>query len=228
MGFSRFKQLSSQALPRRDFTALLLGGLAVSSINLTVPQAHAAPAPTIVVLGDSLSAEYGIKRGSGWVELLKARLVQEKIPATVVNASISGDTTAGGRSRMATLIHHHKPTHVIIELGGNDALRGLPLDMTQTNLAAMTQSFKRTGAKVLLLGIQVPPNYGGDYSKRFADTFVAVSTAEKVPLVPFFLKGIGDIEDSAKFFQADRIHPNEQAQATLLANVWPELKKLLK
>ncbi|MGY8904016.1 MAG: arylesterase [Burkholderiales bacterium] len=228
MKLSQFKQWHQSRLLRRDFTAWLVCALAAGGLPLTLQMAHAAPAPTIVVLGDSLSAEYGLKRGSGWVELLKARLKAEKIPATVVNASISGDTTAGGRSRMATLIHHHKPTHVIIELGGNDALRGLPLDMTQTNLSAMTQAFKRTGAKVLLLGIQVPPNYGGDYTRRFADTFVAVSAAEKVPLVPFFLKGIGDVPDSATLFQADRIHPNEQAQAAMLDNVWPELKKLLK
>jgi acyl-CoA thioesterase I len=182
---------------------------------------------TIVVVGDSLSAEYGLRRGTGWVALLEKRLAEQKITAKVVNASISGDTTSGGRSRMSALLSQHKPTHVIIELGGNDALRGLPLSMTEANLNAMTEASLKIGAKVLLLGMQVPPNYGADYSAQFSATFDKVAKARKVPLVPFFLKDIGDAAEPLKFFQADRIHPKEEAHPIMLNNVWPELKKML-
>ena len=131
------------------------------------------------MVGDSLSAEYGLKRGSGWVALLEQRLAQDKIGAKVINASISGDTTSGGRSRLATLLTLHKPTLVIIELGGNDALRCLPLQMTQDNLQAMTLAAQAAGAKVLLIGMQVPPNYGQDYANRFTSTFATVAKANK-------------------------------------------------
>jgi acyl-CoA thioesterase I len=195
-------------------------------------QAEAKPvataASTILVVGDSLSAEYGLKRGTGWVPLLEKQLASEKKSAKVVNASISGDTTSGGRSRLPALLVQHKPNTVVIELGGNDALRGLPLDMTAQNLAAMTQAAKKAGAKVLLVGMQVPPNYGSRYTADFARLFGQVAKAEQVALVPFFLKGVADVADAASRFQADRIHPNEQAQTQMLANVWPELKKLIK
>ncbi len=192
-----------------------------------MPAAAAAP-KTIVILGDSLSAEYGLARGTGWVALLEKQLKAEKIDAAVVNASISGDTTSGGRSRLPAVLAQHKPTHVIIELGGNDALRGLPLKMTEENLKAMTQAAQKAGAKVLLVGMQVPPNYGADYSARFAGTFATVAKAEKAALVPFLLKGVADRPNANELFQADRIHPTAQAQPAMLANVWPELKKLLK
>ena len=146
----------------------------------------------------------------------------------MVNASISGDTTSGGRSRIGVLLTTHKPTIVVIELGGNDALRGLPLDMTGANLTAMTQAAKKAGAKVLLLGMQVPPNYGGAYGATFSGLFSKVAKDEKVSLMPFFLAGVADVPNVAEQFQADRIHPNEQAQPKMLANVWHELKKLLK
>ena len=122
----------------------------------------------ILVVGDSLSAEYGLARGSGWVALLEQRLAREKIAAKVVNASISGDTTSGGRSRLPALLAQHKPTHVILELGGNDALRGLPLTMTESNLTAMARAAKAAGARVVLAGMQVPPNYGRQYGEEFA------------------------------------------------------------
>jgi acyl-CoA thioesterase-1 len=189
--------------------------------------ANAASASTILVVGDSLSAEYGLKRGTGWVPLLEKQLASQKKNARVINASISGDTTSGGRSRLPALLAQHKPATVVIELGGNDALRGLPLDMTEKNLLAMTQAAKQAGARVLLLGMQVPPNYGGAYGATFSGIFSKVAKAEKVPLVPFFLKGVADVNDGAAQFQADRIHPNEQAQPKMLANVWPELKKLI-
>ena len=196
-------------------------------VTLALP-VQAAGTDTILVVGDSLSAEYGLKRGTGWVPLLEKQLASEKKTAKVINASISGDTSSGGRSRIGALLTTHKPSVVVIELGGNDALRGLPLDMTEANLTAMTQAAKKAGAKVLLLGMQVPPNYGGAYGATFSGLFAKVAKAEKVALMPFFLKGVADMTDVAGQFQADRIHPNEQAQPKMLANVWPELKKLLK
>ncbi|WP_284409401.1 arylesterase [Acidovorax sp. SUPP3334] len=198
--------------------------------GLCAPAAMAAPArkPVILVVGDSLSAEYGLARGKGWVALLEKQLAEEKIDATVVNASVSGDTTSGGRSRLPALLTQHKPSHVVIELGGNDALRGLPLKNTADNLKAMAQAAKQSGAKVLIVGMQVPPNYGADYSKRFADTFDSVARETQSALVPFLLKGVADVPDPTALFQADRIHPKAEAHPTMLANVWPELRKLLR
>lgn len=207
-------------LRRYCIAALLLGGL------LGLSQAQ-TPQRTVLVLGDSLSAEYGLARGTGWVTLLEQRLAQEKPGTRVVNASISGETTFGGRSRLAALLAQHKPTHVILELGGNDALRGLSLDATRANLEWMTQQSKKAGAKVLLLGMQMPPNYGADYAKRFEGLYTQVARAEKVGLVPFFLKGVADGPEPTRLFQPDRIHPTAEAQPLMLGNVWPELKKLL-
>ena len=181
----------------------------------------------ILVLGDSLSAEYGLPRGTGWVALLQKQLATEKPHVEVVNASISGETTSGGRSRLAALLQKHQPTHVVIELGGNDALRGLPVKMTQDNLQTMTRLAQAAKAQVLLLGMQMPPNYGPDMAKQFEAGYTQVAKTQKVALVPFFLKGIGDDPEPLKWFQADRIHPNEAAQARMLANVWPTLKKQL-
>ena len=180
------------------------------------------------MVGDSLSAEYGLTRGTGWVALLQNKLAQDHPGFEVVNASISGETSSGGRSRMATLLQKHQPSHVIIELGGNDALRGLPLKMTQDNLLTMTRLTQASGAQVLLLGMQMPPNYGPDMARQFEAAFAQVAKSQKVALVPFFLKGIGDDPEPLKWFQPDRIHPNEAAQARMLANVWPTLKKQLK
>ena len=175
----------------------------------------------ILVVGDSLSAEYGLRRGAGWVALLEKRLSDEKMAAQVVNASVSGDTTSGGRARLPALLARHQPTHVVIELGGNDALRGLPVSSTEDNLSQMA------GAKVLLIGMQVPPNYGAEYSGQFAGTFARVASKYKVALVPFLLKGVADGPDAERLFQADRIHPREEAQPVMLENVWPLLKRLL-
>ena len=184
--------------------------------------------PVILVVGDSLSAEYGLKRGSGWVALLQQRLAREKIPATVVNASISGDTTSGGRSRLPALLAQHHPTHVILELGANDALRGLPIAMTEDNLAWMTQAAQQAGARVLLVGMQVPPNYGSDYTKRFAAVFADVAKQHRAGLVPFLLAGVADAPDAADLFQADGLHPKEQAHPRILENVWPALRRQLR
>ena len=191
-----------------------------------------APTPvpggrTILVVGDSLSAEYGLRRGSGWVALLEQRLARERIPARVINASISGDTTSGGRSRLAALLATHRPTQVVIELGGNDALRGLPMAMTRDNLAWMTRAAQQAGARVLLVGMQMPPNYGAAYAAEFAQAFAQVARETRSGLVPFLLKGVADAADPTALFQADRIHPREEAHPIMLDNVWPELRKLL-
>lgn len=208
---------------RRDFIAATLAG---GYAGFGQAQAKTRERK-ILVVGDSLSAEYGLKRGTGWVALLEQRLARDKIAAKVVNASISGDTTSGGRSRLAALLAQHQPTHVVIELGGNDALRGLPLQMTEDNLTWMTQAAQKAGARVLLVGMQMPPNYGADYAARFAGLFARVGKANKAGVVPFFLKGIADGPEPTRLFQADRIHPGEEAQALMLDNVWPELKKQL-
>ena len=187
-----------------------------------------AGGPVVLVVGDSLSAEYGIARGTGWVALLEQRLAAQKIAARVVNASISGDTTSGGRARLPALLAQHKPAVMVLELGANDALRGLPLKGTEDNLMQMTQAAQAAGAKVLLVGIQVPPNYGGDYTRRFGEIFPRVAQATKSPLVPFLLANVADGPDAARLFQPDRIHPLAEAHPRILDNVWPELRKLLR
>jgi acyl-CoA thioesterase I len=183
---------------------------------------------TVLVVGDSLSAEYGLARGTGWVALLEQRLAAQKMSVGVVNASVSGDTTSGGRSRLPELLARHRPTHVILELGGNDALRGLPLSMTQGNLSEMASAAKAAGAKVLLVGMRVPPNYGRKYVDDFAALYALVAKTEGAALVPFLLKGVADAPQSDALFQADRIHPNAQAQSILLDNVWASLKPMLR
>ncbi len=190
-------------------------------------QATATRRGPLLVVGDSLSAEYGLERGSGWVALLEQRLQRDKVNIEVINASISGETTSGGRSRLPGLLAQHKPSVVIVELGGNDALRGLPLNMTQANLSAMAQAVKAAGARVLIVGMQVPPNYGQKYAQDFAALFATVAQAEGAALVPFLLKGVADGADAEGQFQNDRIHPNAAAQPKLLDNVWPVLKPLL-
>ncbi|HET7794299.1 MAG TPA: arylesterase [Rhizobacter sp.] len=188
----------------------------------------ASAQPVILVVGDSLSAEYGLARGKGWVALLEQRLAQEKRPATVINASISGDTTSGGRSRLPALLKQHQPTIVVLELGGNDALRGLPLSMTRDNLQAMARAAKAAGAKVLVVGMQVPPNYGRQYGEDFSALFASVAKTEGTGLVPFLLKGVADAPNAEAMFQPDRIHPREQAHPVMLTNVWEGLKPLLR
>jgi acyl-CoA thioesterase-1 len=215
-------------LGRRDCikraAAAVLWGFAAAK-----PAVQAQTAPKVVlIVGDSLSAEYGLERGSGWVALLQKRLGAEKIAATAVNASVSGDTTAGGRSRLPALLARHKPDTVVIELGGNDALRGLPLGSTERNLSEMVDASKAAGAKVLLLGMQLPPNYGRAYSKDFAALYARVAKDRAVALVPFFLARVADGAGAAELFQPDRIHPREAAQPLMLDNVWPVLRPLLK
>jgi acyl-CoA thioesterase-1 len=193
-------------------------------LMLCAPAAYSA-SKTLLVLGDSISAEYGLARDSGWVSLLQKRLADDKLAVLVVNASISGETTAGGLTRLPALLQQHKPAVLIIELGGNDGLRGLSLAATQANLREMIKAAERIGARVLLLGMRVPPNYGPDYSKRFAAMYQGLARERNVKLVPFLFAGL---EDTERFFQQDRIHPNQRAQSVMLDNVWPSLRTLLK
>lgn len=192
-------------------------------VMLVATSAYSAP-KHILVLGDSLSAEYGLARGTGWVALLQARLAAQKIDATIMNASISGETTSGGKARLASLLTRHKPDIVIIELGANDALRGLQLSATRTNLQDMITSAKNAKASVLLVGMQIPPNYGPDYTRQFSALFGTLASANKIALVPFLLD---KVVDDMTLFQSDRIHPTEQAHPIILDNVWPKLKPLL-
>lgn len=218
--------MSQSTSPRLSRRNGLLISLAVLASALSAP-AHASSQATVLVVGDSISAEYGLPRGTGWVALLQKQLDAGKIPARLVNASISGDTTAGGRARLPQLLKTHQPKVVLLELGANDALRGLPLAQTQANLTAMTQLAQQSGAKVLLLGMQVPPNYGASYTRQFAQVFADVGKAQKAAVLPFLLKGVADTPDALQYFQSDRIHPNAKAQARIAGNVLPELKKLL-
>jgi acyl-CoA thioesterase-1 len=165
---------------------------------------------TILVLGDSLSAEYGLVRGTGWVKLLENQLQKQESPWTVFNASISGETTAGGLTRLPALLEQKKP----------DALRGLSITETEKNLRQMIRLSKKSGAKVLLFGIQIPPNYGQDYTKQFKELFAKLASQEKIQILPFFLQGLQAQRD---LFQVDNIHPNEKAQALLFKNVWESM-----
>lgn len=178
----------------------------------------------IVVLGDSLSAEYGLPRDTGWVALLRQRLATERIDYSVANASVSGDTTSGGRARLAAVLQRLKPAIVVVELGANDALRGVPLATTERNLREIVADVQRAHAKVVLVGMYVPPNYGPDYTQKFHGIYTRLSKDLGVPLVPFLLAGI---ENRPEMFQSDQIHPTRQAQGVLLDNVWPSLKPLL-
>ena len=173
--------------------------------------------PSILVLGDSLSAEYGLARGSGWVHLLEQRLLQDQSQWRVFNASISGETTSGGLTRLPLLLEQKKPGIVMIELGANDALRGLSPAETKSNLRMMIVMSKKSGARVLLFGMQIPPNYGQKYTAQFKALYSALAKEEKIELIPFFLEGVATRPD---LFQADRIHPNAQAQSVLFKNVW--------
>lgn len=189
--------------------------------------AHAATVPdkpVIVVLGDSISAEYGLPRDTGWVALLRERLARERLDYSVANASISGDTTSGGLARLPATLSRLKPSIVVVELGANDALRGVPLATTEANLRSIVERSQAINAKVLLVGMYVPPNYGPDYSQKFHAAFEQIAKDKRVPLVPFLLAGM---ENKPDLFQSDQTHPNQQAQPLLLENVWPNLKPLL-
>ncbi|MBB6101731.1 acyl-CoA thioesterase-1 [Paraburkholderia bannensis] len=209
----------------------LLGAIALScaapdaASAATPPAAPAVTAkPVIAVLGDSLSAEYGLPRDTGWVALLRQRLASQRIDYSVANASISGDTTSGGLARLPLVMQRMKPSVVIVELGANDALRGVPLATTESNLRAIVAQIRQAHAQPVLVGMYVPPNYGPDYTQKFHGLYGQLSKELHVPLVPFLLAGL---ENKPDLFQADQMHPTQQAQPLLLDNVWPTLKPLL-
>lgn len=202
----------------------LVGLVAVATSLLASPPASAS-SPVLLIVGDSLSAGYGIRLQDGWASLLQQRLRAEGFDYEVVNASISGDTTEGGRSRIAALLERHQPAVVVVELGGNDGLRGLSLGRTGENLGAMVEVSLKAGAKVLLLGVRLPPNYGLAYISRFARMYESVAAAHGVPLVPRFLEGVAD--DPA-LMQSDGIHPTAQGQPLMLETVWPTLEQVLR
>jgi acyl-CoA thioesterase-1 len=196
-------------------------------ICLALPAAHTAAAggpAALAVIGDSISAEYGLPHGSGWVELLRQRLRSDGFDYNVVNASISGDTTSGGRARLGAVLAQHRPAVVLIELGGNDGLRGVPLATAEANLQAMIDASRAAGAQVLLVGMRIPPSYGPDYAEQFHAMYGRLAQRNHVALVPFLLKGI---VEKPELFQQDRIHPTVAAQQTLMDNVYPVLRPLL-
>jgi acyl-CoA thioesterase-1 len=202
-----------------------LGALAAALVAGGVTGAARAAEPrTLLVLGDSLSAEYGLARGSGWVALLERRIAERGLAWRVINASISGETTSGGRARLPDLLARHAPALVVIELGGNDALRGLPLAGTEANLREMVLASRKAGARPVVFGMQMPPNYGRAYAEQFAGLFRRVAESEKALLLPFFL---APIADRIEAFQPDRIHPTAQAQPQLLDTAWTVLAPLL-
>jgi acyl-CoA thioesterase-1 len=198
--------------------AVAAGALAASGSAYSAPK-------TVLVLGDSLSAEYGLTRGSGWVALLEGRLKANGVDARIVNASISGETTSGGRTRLPALLSQHKPNVVVVELGANDGLRGLPVPAATDNLRTMIAQAQAARAKVLLVGMRIPPNYGRNYTDSFAGMYTTLSTQFKLPLVPFMLEGVA-LEPAN--FQADRLHPLASAHPTILNNIWPQLAPLLR
>ena len=198
--------------------------LLIIAFLLCVPPALAKKSPVILVVGDSLSAAYGIDVQAGWVALLAQRLTQQGYPHHVINASISGDTTGGGRARLPRVLALHHPELVIIELGANDGLRGLSLTAMQNNLAAMIKTTRAHGARVVLVGMHLPTNYGNAYTEKFHAVYVNLARQLKIPLVPFLLDTVAL---DAQLMQADGLHPRATAQARLLDNVWPVLKPLL-
>jgi acyl-CoA thioesterase I len=185
----------------------------------------AAGEKSILVVGDSLSSAYGIPRNRGWVALLEERLKREHADYSVVNASISGETSGGGRARLKPLLERHRPAVMILELGGNDGLRGMPITQMRTNLAAMIREAQANGARVLLVGVRMPPNYGEVYTQSFDAAFVELAKTHRTPLVPFLLE---DFAGKPEFFLPDRLHPGEAAQPLMLERVWPALQRLLK
>lgn len=190
---------------------------------LTLP-ATAIAQQTIVVVGDSLSAAHGMAQKAGWVNLLTLRITQQQYPFEVINASISGETTQGARTRYREILTAHQPAIVIIALGGNDGLRGLPLKLMKENLSVMIEEAQREQSLVLLAGMQLPPNYGRHFTSRFADSYRQLAQQYDVALIPFLLAGM---EHDLTHFQADGIHPRSSAQSLILETVWPHLLPLL-
>lgn len=199
--------------------------IALAAAMLVAGGTAGAKPAAILVFGDSLSAEYGLPRDAGWTGLLADRLAKEAPQYSVVNASISGETTSGGRTRLPKLLQLHRPSVVVLQLGANDGLRGLSLASMRENLAAMVEASRGASAKVLLVGMRIPPNYGRDYAERFAGVYTQLAREKQVALVPFLLDGFAD---DLGYFQDDRIHPNERAQPRMLETVWAGLAPLLR
>jgi acyl-CoA thioesterase-1 len=209
------------SLKKVHFGKSMLGGLVLLAASAS---AYSAP-KTVLVLGDSLSAEYGLVRGTGWVALLDQKLKAQKIDADIVNASVSGETTSGGLTRLPALLTQYKPQVVVIELGANDGLRGLPVAAAEANLRSMVSLAQQNHARVMLVGMRMPPNYGRAYTEKFFGMYKEVSTELKAPLVPFMLEGVSQVPS---MFQADRLHPLATAHPTILANIWPTFSALIK
>jgi acyl-CoA thioesterase I len=205
-----------------------MAALALGALSFAVPMhaaAQAATAPRVMVFGDSLAAAYNIDPRQGWVTLMDARLKTAYPKGQVINASISGETTQGGLSRIKADLAQHKPTHVILELGANDALRGLPLAAMRANLEAMMKAIVAAKAVPIVVGLQIPPNYGPDYAAKFQEMYPSLAKQFKAPLVPFLLEGIAEHRDQ---FLPDGLHPTAAAQPKVLDNVWPALQTALK
>ncbi|NHZ61529.1 arylesterase [Massilia genomosp. 1] len=197
----------------------------VCALLMMAASASAYSAPkTVLVLGDSLSAEYGLNRGAGWVALMEHKLKAEKIEAAIVNASISGETTSGGRARLPALLTRHKPDVVVIELGANDGLRGLPVPAAEANMRTMIELAQKNKARVLLVGMRIPPNYGRQYTDSFFGMYKSLATQYKTALVPFMLDGVAD---KPPLFQPDRLHPAANAHPIILATIWPHMLPLV-
>jgi len=192
---------------------------------LWVPLAAASAEKSILVFGDSLSAAYGIARAQGWVVLLEERLKRERPDYSVANASISGETSAGGRARFDAALERHRPALVILELGANDGLRGLPVAQMKANLGAMIERAQKAGARVLLVGMKIPPNYGPEYVEAFERAYGELAARHKVALLPFLLEGFAEKHE---YFQADGIHPTAEAQPLIAERVWKAVRPLLK
>lgn len=217
-----FTRLFSQPpgqLPARLLAALILSAAALLPVSAAAEQPH-----TLLVYGDSLSAAYGIAEEQGWVNLLRQRIRQQDQPYRVVNGSVSGETSSGGLARLPAMLESYQPDLVILELGGNDGLRGLPVSNLKANLLAMVEMIKTSGAQVLLAGIQIPPNYGPRYTEPFYQMFGDIAEQENLALVPFLIDGI---PQQPRLMQSDGIHPRAEAQAMILDNVWPTLEPLL-
>lgn len=200
---------------------MVTGYLVVLIVTLSAPAINASEPPTVLIMGDSLSAAYGIEHEQGWVTLLEERLDDQ---ATVVNASISGETTSGGLQRFSAILEKQEPDIVLLELGGNDGLRGLAPNQMRSNLASMIEQSQEVDAQVLLLGIDIPPNYGQAYRDAFTGVYYSLAEEYDVPLLPFLLEGVALNE---QLMQEDGIHPTAEAQPMILDNVWPELEPLL-
>ena len=203
----------------RSWLAILLAGL------VWLPSASANGTDyTVMVYGDSLSAAYGMEESQGWVVLLQQRLDGLNLPVRVINGSVSGETTTGGLTRLPAMLETYQPDLLVLELGGNDGLRGLPLNLIRDNLNTMIDLAREAGAEVVLAGIQIPPNYGPRYTTPFYEQYGEIARERNLPLIPFLIDGI---PQQPELMQGDGIHPRAEAQGMILDNVWPVLEPLL-